>query len=238
MSRSRRCHDKSMTLSNVQRRNLAATHPLSSSIGHKAGVALSGLGLGLWTLLHTAGVLGVFAGPELMNGYARALRETPIPWLQRTGFSVLLFTHALLVGRLWWRTRRARSMRYQVRRTHVARSLASRTMRWSGAMLGAWLGYHVLHIYGPAHPHYVAGDVHHNLVAGLASWPVALSYAVASLLLTLHLWHGARSALHSLGLDSTARRWSLGLVGIFLALVTLGLLAPPLAALFGYWRAG
>ncbi len=51
-----------------------------SSIGKKALMALSGLALALFVLMHLAGNLLIFAGPDAMNGYAVKLRHLG-PWL-------------------------------------------------------------------------------------------------------------------------------------------------------------
>jgi hypothetical protein len=109
-------------------------------------------------------------------------------------------------------------------------------MRSTGLLLAAWLVYHVAHMYGPAHHAYVSGDVHHNLVTGLASPLVALSYVVATLLLGVHLYHGIRSTLSTLGASARLRHGGEHPARSFSAVLTLMLLGPPLAALAGYWR--
>lgn len=171
-----------------------------------------------------------------MNDYAALLRASGLLWVMRAGLSLAVLTHAWLALGLTREARRARPHDYR-RQPLVSAQQAKpgRWMRSSGVLLGAWLVYHALHMYGPAHHAYVPGDVHHNLVTGLASPLVALSYVVASSLLGAHLYHGVRSTLSTLGASARLRQRGERPARLFAALVTLLLLAPPLAALAGYW---
>ena len=59
-----------------------------STVGRKALVAASGLLLWLWVVLHVAGNLTVFSGPEAADGYAAALRRIPLAlWAVRPGLA-------------------------------------------------------------------------------------------------------------------------------------------------------
>lgn len=205
-----------------------------TTIAQKVVVAVGGLALAAWSFVHMAGTLSVFAGAETMNRYAEFLRATPLLWIIRLGLLVAVGTHIVLSLRLAWRARRARSHRYRVY-VPQASTLASRSMRLSGPLLGAWIVYHILHMYGPAHGSYVSGDVYHNLVMGLRSPWVNVSYIVATLLFALHLHHGLTSAPRSLGARS---RWLRGMrpaARAIVVLMVLGFLAPPVAALAGVW---
>lgn len=205
-----------------------------TSIAQKVAVAVGGLALAAWSFVHMAGTLSVFAGAETMNRYADFLRATPLLWIIRVGLLVAVGTHIVLSMQLAWRAHRARSQRY---RTYVpqASTFASRTMRLSGPLLGAWIVYHILHMYGPAHASYVSGDVYHNLVIGLRSPWVNASYIAATLLFALHLEHGLMSAPRSLGAPSRWLRAIRPAVRTIVVLMVLGFLAPPLAALAGVW---
>lgn len=205
-----------------------------SSITKKAAVALTGLVLSSWTLLHAAGVFGVFAGPEVMNRYAALLRSTGLLWVMRLGLLVAVVAHAGLALTLTREARLARPQSYR-REPFALGARAGRWMRSSGVVLAAWLVYHIAHMYGPAHQAYVPGDVHHNLVTGLASPLVAVTYVIATLLLAVHLHHGLVSTASTLGASARIRHKLAPLARGFVGLVALLLVAPPLAALAGYW---
>jgi len=233
--------EPSVALRHAQRMSIATESSLEpttfrhSSITKKAVVALTGLVLSAWTLLHAAGVFGVFAGPEVMNRYAALLRGTGLLWVMRLGLAFAVLAHAGLALTLTREARRARTQAYR-REAFAVSSRAGRWMRSSGVLLAGWLVYHVAHMYGPAHHAYVPGDVHHNLVTGLASPVVAATYLVASLLLVVHLYHGLVSTLSTLGASARLRQKAAPLARGFLGLVALLLIAPSLAALMGYWR--
>ncbi len=108
-------------------------------------------------------------------------------------------------------------------------TFASRSMRWTGPILAAFIVYHILHMTtGTLHPHFVEGKVYQNLVTGLAVVPVALFYIVAMGCLAFHLWHGAWSMFQTLGLSHpkylTARKI---FAVVFTILVTGGFVLVP-----------
>src|SRR5438445_508793 len=72
-----------------------------STVGRKALVALSGLLLGMWVVLHLLGNLTVFSGAATADGYAAALQQIPAwLWIARAGLAVAAVVH---VGAPPWR---------------------------------------------------------------------------------------------------------------------------------------
>ena len=213
---------------------------ISSSIGLKVVMAVTGLVLFGFVFVHMLGNLQMFLGPEAMNQYARFLREllhgTGV-WVARAG---LLAAVALHIGASWSLTRtnwKARPVAYRVV-AHDASTYASRTMRWSGPILLLFIVYHLLHLtVGSVHPGFVTEDVYRNVIVGFSVWPVSAFYVLAMLALGLHLRHGVWSLLQSLGLSHP--RWNAArgaAASIFAALVVLGFLSVPLAVLAGVLR--
>ncbi len=178
---------------------------MNDSISLKAAMAVSGAVMVGWLTLHMLGNLTVFAGPELMNGYALKLREAGVLWPVRAVLVAALVVHVGAAIATSLRSRAARTTRYRVALKARASSTASRTMRLTGALLFAYIIYHVAQIYGVGHPGYVPGDVHHNLIS-VMKLPLHLAlYVGGTALICLHLAHGMRSALQSLGV-LTGRR--------------------------------
>ena len=171
-----------------------------TSIVLKAAMAVSGFGMALWLTLHMLGNLGVFLGPEVLNGYALKLRATGLVWPMRVVMLGLLGVH---VACAVWTTRRglaARPERYRVILRGRASSWGSRTMRVGGALLLMYVVYHVAQLYGLGQPDYRSGDVYHNVLGVLANPLHAVIYLVATFVAALHLAHGLGSALISLGI--------------------------------------
>jgi succinate dehydrogenase / fumarate reductase cytochrome b subunit len=217
-----------------------------SSIVHKAAMAVSGLVLFGFVLGHMAGNLKAFQGPAKLNAYAEWLREIGAPalphgsalWVARVALLVAVAVHVVAAVQLTIQNRRARPTGYGELRP-VQLDYASRTMRWSGFLILAYVVYHLMHLtWGNAHPHFVPGDVYANLVTGLSQWPIAVAYMLANVLLGVHLYHGLWSFFQSLGLDHPAyRNARRPFAVVFAIVVTVGFLAVPVGVLAGWLEA-
>jgi succinate dehydrogenase / fumarate reductase cytochrome b subunit len=211
---------------------------VESTIGRKAVMAVTGIVLVGFVLVHMIGNLQMFLPDhEAINHYGRFLREmlhgTGI-WIAR---AVLLSSVVLHIAAAWSLTRtswRARPIAYAAV-TPDASTYASRTMRWSGPILALFIVYHLLHFtIGSVHPAFVDGDVYRNVIVGFSVWPVSIAYVVAMLALGLHLRHGMWSMLQSLG--ASHPRWNAardGAATVLTALIVLGFISVPLAVLAG-----
>jgi succinate dehydrogenase / fumarate reductase, cytochrome b subunit len=217
---------------NTLTQTLGTARPASVLL--KVGMAVTGFLMAGWLTLHMLALMMVFAGPELMNGYGLKLRETGLLWPMRLFLVAALGVHvacAVWTSRQAWA---ARPTRYKVALRSRATTLAARSMRVSGGLLLAYVAYHVAQIYGVAHPDYIAGDVHHNLLHILARPLQALLYVAAAALVSLHLAHGLGSALISLGIVARKRaRLVRRSLEAWAALVTLGFATVALAPLLG-----
>ena len=217
-----------------------------SAVGKKAVMAVSGLMLFGFVLVHMLGNLKLYQGPEKLNGYAEWLREVGSPalphsgllWIARLVLLAAVVLHVTTATQLTLGNLRARPHRYR-QRVAIQSTYAARTMRWSGVIIALYVVYHLAHLtWGNAHPSFVPGDVYRNVVAGFQVWWVSLFYLVAQIALGFHLYHGLWSLFQTLGWwqpegDSDWRRqFSL----VFAGLVTLGNLSFPLAVMSGVVR--
>ena len=207
-----------------------------STIGRKTVMAVSGLILTGYVVLHMTGNLLAFRGQTALNDYAKMLQSTkPLLWSVR----VILLLAVMLHGHsAWTLTRAARAARpvgYTRRETLIA-TLASRSMRWGGVLLLVFIVYHILHLTtGTVHPGFVHGDAYGNIVTGFEVRWVAAFYIVAMVALALHLRHGVWSVFQTLGaaperIEAGRQRlaWALALV------VPIGFIAVPLGVLLGW----
>jgi succinate dehydrogenase / fumarate reductase cytochrome b subunit len=209
-----------------------------STVVRKALVAASGLALGTWVVLHVAGNLTLFSGPAVADGYAAALRRSPgWLWAARAALAAALVVHVAGVVSLT-RTARAARPRHASHLPPDTSSVASRGMRIGGALLLAFVVYHLLHLTaGVLHPHFEPGAVYANVVVGLRSAPIAAIYIAAALLLGLHLLHGLWAATRSLGVrpEAAARRRRPAVTVLSVA-IAMGFASIPLAVLAGWLR--
>jgi succinate dehydrogenase / fumarate reductase cytochrome b subunit len=186
-------------------------HPLlrfwRSAVGKKWVMALSGLALLGFVLAHMVGNLKVYLGASHLDEYAEWLRDfgepvlprTVLLWGLRIGLIVAFVLHIVAAAQLTRMNQKSRSA-YQSPRDYVAANFASRTMRWTGVIVGLFLLFHLADLtWGPANPDFVRGDVYDNLIASFERVPVAIIYIVANLALAFHIFHGAWSMFQSLG---------------------------------------
>jgi succinate dehydrogenase / fumarate reductase cytochrome b subunit len=235
---------------------------LRSSIGRKILMAVTGLILIGFVTGHLVGNLQVFQEPDHINGYAEFLHQLgPLLWVARIVIAASVLIHVWTATALALENYRARGPEsYSVKHT-IRATLSSRTMKWTGLIVLAFLLYHLAHFtlgaaqtatfkdnlahYTMQHDYRVAGfpvvkagadvlDVHSMVILGFQNVVVSLFYIVAVGLLSFHLVHGFDSLFQTLGLRSS--RWAAGLRFVSLAFCTLyflGNLAIPGAVLTG-----
>ena len=215
-----------------------------SAVGKKAVMAITGIGLFGFVLIHMLGNLKLYLGAEEFNHYAEWLRVAGTPvvpekgllWIFRVGLLALVGIHIHAAVTLTLMSRRARPEGYKQLATQKA-TYASRTMRWGGVIIALFVIYHLAHFtwgFSWAHPDFVHGDPYHNLVAGFSVWPVAVIYVLANLVLGLHLYHGLWSLSQSLGWNPVRfEPWRRRIAQVFALVITLGNLSFPIAVLTG-----
>jgi len=213
---------------------------LNSSIGLKITMALTGVILSGFVLVHMLGNLQVYQGPEALDAYGKLLRKEPaLLWTFRLVLLSAVGLHIWAFLALTRKNLQARPQAYQARK-YKESSLASRSMIITGPLILAFIIYHILHLTtGTVHPDFQEGAVYHNLVAGLKGLGgiVGWIYIVAMIMLAFHLWHGVWSMFQTLGAPEDRYR-SLGrrFATIFTILVTLGFASVPLAVLTGFLK--
>jgi len=213
---------------------------LNSSIGLKITMALTGVILSGFVLVHMLGNLQVYQGAEALDAYGKLLRKEPaLLWTFRLVLLSAVGLHIWAFLALTRKNLQARPQAYQARK-YKESSLASRSMIITGPLILAFIIYHILHLTtGTVHPDFQEGAVYHNLVAGLKGLGgiVGWIYIVAMIMLAFHLWHGVWSMFQTLGAPEDRYR-SLGrrFATIFTILVTLGFASVPLAVLTGFLK--
>ena len=209
-----------------------------SAIVKKWLMAVSGIILLGYVLAHMVGNLKVFIGEEDLNHYAEWLRDLGEPilpysvvlWSLRVVLIAAFAIHIIAAYQLTRMNQQARPVKYQSARDYVAADFASRTMRWTGVIVGLFVIFHLLDLtFGPANPEFVRGEVYDNMIESFRRVPVAIAYIVANIALGIHIFHGAWSMFQSLGLNNPRynawrRYFAIGFAG----LITTGNVAIPL----------
>jgi succinate dehydrogenase / fumarate reductase cytochrome b subunit len=208
-----------------------------SSIGKKAVMGVTGVILVAYLITHVLANLMVFEGPGRINAYAVMLHETGAAlWGARLVLLAAVTLHIVAAVQLTGRRQAARPEAYAAGRAPQVSTLASRTIRWGGALILVFLVYHILHFTtGTLHPDFVALNPYHNVTTGFGNPLVTLFYLVAMGVVGLHLYHGIWSSGRSLGLSAPSPRpLKRRVATIFALLVWLGFSAIVVAAVAGW----
>ena len=211
---------------------------LATTIAKKVLMALTGVILTGFVLVHMTGNLLLYLGPEAINAYGEMLQSKPaVVWAARAVLLGSVLLHIWAAATLTLANLSARPVGYR-KTAYEASTYASRTMRWGGPLLALFIVYHLLHFtVGSVHPDFVRGDVYHNVVIGFQNPLVAFFYALSMVALSLHLFHGITSMLQTVGLSHPRYNGLRSVIGTaYAAIVTVGNLSFPLSVYFGLVR--
>jgi succinate dehydrogenase / fumarate reductase cytochrome b subunit len=220
-----------------------------TSLGKKYVMAVTGI---LWmgyVVAHMVGNLKVYSGADDLNHYAEFLKKLAYPiipesgvlWIFRAVLAGALLLHVHAAYSLTVMNRKARPVRYQSSRDYVAANFASRTMRYTGVLVLAFILFHLADLtfgwLNPADGAKAADgtkDVYAMFVATFDRPAVAILYIVANLALGVHLFHGAWSLFQTLGWNNPRfNAWRRAFAAGFAAVVVVGNVSFPLTVMFG-----
>jgi succinate dehydrogenase / fumarate reductase cytochrome b subunit len=208
-----------------------------STIGKKVVMAVTGIILFGFVVVHMLGNLQVYLGPEAINNYGASLRTLGhggAIWVARSTLLLAVGLHIWAAVALARRNMAARGTRYKMFQPRAS-TYASRTMYWSGPILFLFIVYHLLHLTtGTVHPSFHEGEVYRNFIVGFQQPAASGVYIAAMMALGLHMYHGVWSLLHTLGLAHA--RWNRlrhGFATVIALVVVLGNISFPVAVLTG-----
>jgi succinate dehydrogenase / fumarate reductase cytochrome b subunit len=212
----------------------------TTSIGRKILMAITGLFLALFGVVHLIGnttIFGWLTGG--INAYAHHLHAfPPMVWAFRAVMLVIVAVHIWFGIQLTVENSGGRPQKYAVKSTQKT-TFASENMIWTGVLLLAFIVYHLLHFTGKVMPGMEqlalneegAVDVFQMMTSGVYGFKnivIALIYGGAMLTLFLHLSHGIQSIFQTVGLSNDRTMPVFVKVGTFVAVVLfLGYLTIP-----------
>lgn len=203
----------------------------STTVGQKILMAISGLSLCGFLVAHLAGNLKLYAGEQSFNDYAHALHSLgPLLAAAEIGLFAMFALHiglAISTGAL---NKVARGKDYFIKETKQGVSIlpggASSWMMVTGLVVLFFLVCHIIDMklkvgpgvdYSPALNAEKIADNEYQAVKAVLSTPSrAFVYIVGLVALGIHLSHGIRSALQTLGVNH--RRWNFILQWVCVAL--------------------
>lgn len=188
---------------------------LTSSIGRKLLMSLTGIFLILFLAVHLVGNLQLLAsdGGESFNLYAKFMTSNPLIKTVSYGLYAFIILHAVQGLALWAKNRAARggdSYAVNVTRAVNTNGRIAKNMGWIGTII---LVFILLHMYqfwlqmkmGTTPMATYDGEAVKDLYAlvseAFASPIYVAIYVISMLVVGFHLWHGFQSAFQTLGLN-------------------------------------
>ena len=174
------------------------TGTVFTSLGRKYIMALTGLVLGGFLLLHAAGNATIFFGRAPFLAYATRLKTAGFAVLAAEVLLLTLFlTHVTTGLLLTLDNLGARPQRYAVASSAGGRSWGSATMPYTGLVILSFLLLHLNNI------RFIGQDASlADIVATVLSRPLnVILYTIGLGALALHVSHGFWSLLQSLGIS-------------------------------------
>jgi len=214
-----------------------------SAVAKKWLMAITGIMLMGFVFAHMVGNLKMYLGADDLNHYAEWLRDmgepalprTVLLWAMRIGLIAAFAIHIVSAAQLTRMNQKARPDKYQSPRDYAAANFASRSMRWTGVIVGLFVIFHLLDLtWGQTGADWTRGEVYDNVIASFERIPVAVVYILANLALGIHLYHGGWSMFQSLGWNSRKfndwrRLFAIG----FASIIVIGNCSMPLLVVTG-----
>lgn len=217
---------------------------MTGSIPRKIVMALTGLFLCLFLVVHLAGNLALYLplpGARLtFNAYSAVLSGNPLIKVASVVTMAALLLHAIVSVLLVRQNRAARSIRYVVHAPEASSTWYSRNMGRLGALIFAFLVLHLRtfwfrYTFGEVGVDAAGNkDLYGVVVAAFGEEWYALLYVVSMVALGYHLLHGVFSACRTLGLHH--RRygpWIERIAMAFAVAVSAGFAGMPVFVYFG-----
>jgi len=172
---------------------------LSSSVGKKLLMAITGLFFCTFILTHLLGNLMIYGGKNAFNSYAAHLHSLG-PILKLMELSMLLFATIHIFTGLWLfiKNKYARPIKYQYNKNAGGRTLGSATMPYTGIIILIFVIVHLSMFHFVDHTNQTIYDI----VSNAFSNPITVFlYVFVMIILAIHISHGFWSLFQTFGLN-------------------------------------
>ena len=209
-------------------------------------MAVTGLILIGFLLMHMYGNLKMFMGAEAFDHYAEWLKGDILYPIVPHGWFIWIFRMVMLAAigahiysalTLWKRAQEASPSTYEAKR-RLAQTYSARTMRWGGVILAGVLVFHLLQF--TVRSTLVSASANatpYDMVVGeFGVWWLVVVYALWMVTVCMHVRHGFWSAFATLGANTSAKARAIlnGCAWAVALLLYIGFMIMPVAVLFGW----
>ncbi len=208
----------------------------SSSLGRKILMAITGLFLCSFLIVHLVGNLALFYSPDDFNMYTRFMSTNGMIRIAEIILFLGIIVHAVDAVMLTRANRKARPVKYAMDKKRS--TWVSRNMGITGSLVLAFIIIHlntflVTYKFGEVGQVMIEGeqvkDMYDVVVKAFGIKYYSAGYVIALLILGMHLNHGFQSAFQSLGLNHKRYTPGIKMAGkLFAILITIGFVAFPI----------
>ena len=192
------------------------TNYLTSSIGRKLTMSLTGLFLILFLVVHLLGNFQLLSDDEgeAFNKYTYFMTHFPLIKMISYGLYFFIIVHTVQGLMLAYANRKAKGQSYAVSTRAPGVTWASSNMALLGTLILAFLIIHMAQFWGQMHFGNIATKAYsdfqngepikdlYTLVADAFKNPlIIVVYVIGQIVLAFHLWHGFQSAFQTLGVN-------------------------------------
>jgi succinate dehydrogenase / fumarate reductase cytochrome b subunit len=198
-------------------------------------MSLTGLFLIIFLTEHLIGNLLLFANDqgEMYEAYGEFLVSNPVIRFIEIFLFLGILGHLTIGVILWFKNRKARSVKYKLFRLKDNATLASRTTILTGIVILIFLYIHLTTFFFPSRFSAEKVSTYELVVQAFSNEWYSLFYLVALFVLGYHLRHGFQSAFQTLGLRNKKYTPFLDLVAFMVwCLIPLGFAAIPIYFFF------
>ncbi len=205
-------------------------------------MAVTGLILLGFVVMHLLGNLQIFLGPEKFNEYAAFLQSiSELLWIARTVLLVSLVLHVITAFLLKKTNRDARKVGY-LKNERIQVDPATLYMLETGVVILFFVILHLAHftfgVLQPESSHLVDSegrhDVYQMVILGFNQGPYSIIYIISMIALSFHLRHAFWSMFQSVGAYSPNLGIQLKKISKILAIVVaFGYISIPLSVQLG-----
>ena len=210
---------------------------LNSSIGKKLVMAITGICLILFLVIHLINNLTLYAGPELFNTVVKSLDSIkPLIRVIEIILALIFILHIFNGVRLWIENKKARPVNYKINGSSKNTTVFSRTAFITGSIIFIFLVIHLRTFwvsFNMGNPLAESHRYYDILVEAFQSPVYSGFYVVAVLLLGFHLNHGFQSAFQTFGWNHKKYFPLIEKIGtIYAVIMTIGFASIPIYFLF------
>lgn len=211
------CDDLTLLYANTEEIFMSWKNYFSTSVGRKIQMALTGLFLVLFLVVHCYINSLIWVSKEAYEEAAHFMGTNMIVHILEVGLFGFLILHIVQGLALWARNRSKRSNKYAVKSKDTS-AWYSRSMGILGSLLLIFLVLHTSAFWAPNRMSQISGngelDLFEKMHMAFQSPVVVVIYVLGCFALAWHLVHGFFSAFQTLGLATNKYKSIIKAVGI------------------------